>query len=298
MTIAVHITVPGIQNDISKNFNYNCFTILAEKFPGNHYIFIFDKPFPVDLITKKNITPVLLGPQVKNRLLQYYFYNFKIPRLLNKYQADFFVSTEVCSLRTNVPQCLVINDLSFFKKKNLYTKTDARYLKKYTKFFVKRSTKIAVLNASLKTTLVKLFPAAENKISPLTIAVDDGIKAGTYEESEAVRNEFTEGKAYFLFFATASAAANTIMMLKAFSIFKKWQKSGMQLVILSQTNEKNTIKDFAHYKHKADVKILHSTWKEMTVSLTAASYAAIHLPSIEIIETEGLNTLAGEIPLI
>ena len=44
MTIAVHIAVPEIQNDLSANFNYKCFIILAANFPDNHYIFIFDKP--------------------------------------------------------------------------------------------------------------------------------------------------------------------------------------------------------------------------------------------------------------
>src|ERR1700709_1229022 len=112
MTIAVHIAVPEVQNDLSTNFIYNCFIILAATFPGNHYIFIFDKPFSPALITEKNITPVLAGPQTKNRLMQYYFYNFKLPRLLNKYNVDYFVSAEVCSLRTTVPQCLIVKDLS------------------------------------------------------------------------------------------------------------------------------------------------------------------------------------------
>ena len=298
MTIAVHIAFPEIQNDLSTNFNFNCFTILAENYPGNHYIYIFDKPYNPALITQKNITPVLAGPQIKNRLLQYYFYNFKVPRLLNKYNVDFFVSAEVCSMRTNIAQCLIIKDLSFLKNNNLYTGTDARYLKKHITHFVKRSAKIAVLNPSLKTVLVKTYGIDEHKISSINIGIDDDVKAYTYNEAEQVRNKFTDGKAYFLFFATPSSIENIITMLKAFSIFKKWQKSNMQLVVLFSSGEKNTIRDFSNYKYKADVKILHSISMEMNRELIASAYAALQLPSVEIAEMEGSTALASEVPLI
>ena len=230
--------------------------------------------------------------------MQYYFYNFKLPRLLNKYNVDYFVSAEVCSLRATVPQCLIIKDLSFFKKNNGFTKTDARYLKKYTTHFVKRSTKIAVLNPSLKPALVKLYGIDEHKINNINVGIDDTVKAYTYEEAENVRNKFTDGKGYFLFFATPSSVANVITMLKAFSIFKKWQKSNMQLLILFAANEKNTISNFSSYKYKADVKILNSISADMNREIIASAYAAIHLPALEITEIEGQQVLASEVPLI
>ncbi|MFT3909110.1 MAG: glycosyltransferase [Ferruginibacter sp.] len=297
MTIAVHIAAPVIQNGTSTNFNYKCFTLLAQSHPKVHFIFIFDQPFPASAITEKNITPVLAGPQVKNRMLQYYFYNFKIPRLLNKYNVDHFVSTEVCSLRTNVPQLLIIKDLSFLKKNNLLKRADSSYLKRYTKFFVKRSARIAVLNPTLKTTLLKTFAVADDKINIINAAVDTG-NSLTYEKTEAIKNNYTEGKEYFLFFSTPSTVVNTITMLKAFSIFKKWQRSNMQLLILFASNEKNTIKDLSSYKYKADVKTLNATSLEMSRELIAAAYAAIHLPAVELTEGEGLNCLASSIPLI
>jgi hypothetical protein len=298
MTIAVHITVSEIQNDIGSNFNYNCFTILAGKYPDNHYIFIFDKPFASSLIKEKNITPVLAGPAIKNRLLQYYFYNFKIPKLLNKYNADFFVSAEVCSLRTNIPQCIIITDLSFLKKNNLLTRTDCHYLKKYLKFFIKRSARIVVLNPLLKTMLAKSFPTDDNKINSLDMGVDDELKAISFEKAEEIRNKFTEGKEYFLFFYTASTAANTITVLKAFSIFKKWQKSNMQLAILSDGNIEKIVQALSTYKHRDDVKMVSSTSLELRKNIIAAAYAGIHLPAIEITETDGFDTLACEIPLL
>jgi glycosyltransferase involved in cell wall biosynthesis len=299
MTIAVHIALPDSPGDISTNFNYQCFNILAGKYAEHHFIFIFDRPFPAFLITQKNITPVLAGPQVKNRLLQHYFYNFKIPRLLNKYNADVFVSTDVCSLRTNVPQCIIIHDLSFLKKENLFDKNDIRYLKRYTRFFLTKAAKIVVLNDHLKTAVAKSYNIEENKIAVADMGIADHFRPLEYQQAELIKDKYTEGKAYFLYFATATSRGNIITLLKAFSIFKKWQKSNMQLLIMFSTaNADNTIKDFSSYKYREDVKILSGENTETIAAITASAYAVIHLPSIEISETEGLNVLASTIPLI
>lgn len=298
MTIAVHIADPDIQNDINSSFLYNCFSTLAANNPNDHFIFIFDKAFSPLLITEKNITPVLSGPATRNRMLQYYFYNFKIPKLLSKYNATFFVSAEVCSLRTNVPQCLLIKDLSFLNKQNLYPGTEQRYLKKYLKHFVRRSELIVVFNPSLKATLVNSYKANIDKIHAINMGIADDYKPLSYTAADEIREKITAGKNYFLFFSTPTTGSNMIIMLKAFSIFKKWQKSNMQLVVLSTAKEKTYIKELASYKYRDDVKILQAGSVQVAADIIASSYAAIYLPSMEITGTEGLHALACEIPLI
>jgi hypothetical protein len=299
MTIAVHIALTDPQNGIQSNFNYNCFVILAAKFPSHHFIFIFDKPFSPSLITEKNITPVLAGPPIRNRLLQHYFYNFKIPRLLNKYNVDLFVSAGVCSLRTNVSQYLLIDDLSFLKKKNLFSKAEAGYLKRYTGFFVRKAAMVGVMNASLKKTLQKTFLKDEDHVHILKAGIDPLFRPCTYETAEKTKNDFTDGKDYFLFFATAAAITNVITVLKAFSIFKKWQKSGMQLVILYPAAFKKTaIPELSSYKYRSDIKALTAASKEFAASIIAAAYTTIHLPATDASEMEGLMSIHCAVPLI
>ena len=151
MTIAVHIRFSDNAADPDNNLHYQCFTILAAKYPEHHFIFIFDKPYPPGLIIQKNISALLLPPQIRNPLLQHYWYNFKIPVLLDRYHADHFVNNAAtCSLRTNIPQSIILNDLSFLDKKNLYTAGDTRYLKKYFKKFVAKASSIAVTNQHVR----------------------------------------------------------------------------------------------------------------------------------------------------
>ena len=118
MTIAAHISSPGAEKDQGNLMMETCLTMLANKYPAHHFIFIFDKLFDTASYTTKNITVVQLGPMIRNRLLLHYWYQFKLPRFLERKKVDVFLNTDLlCSLKTNVSQCLVIPDLSFLQKK-------------------------------------------------------------------------------------------------------------------------------------------------------------------------------------
>ena len=299
MIIAVHIALQHPHQQTGTDFIYNCFSLMAASNPDQHFIFIFDKPFDIVNIKSVNITPVLAGPAIKNRLLQHYFYNYKLPRLLNKYQADIFVSKDVCSLRSTIPQYLIINDLSFLQKQHMYNSSDVRYLKRYSRQFVKKSDKIAVMNDHLKELLQVAYSLPAKKISVINNAIIEKTKILTEEGIAKVKEKLTDGKSYFLFFATSITISNVIIILKAFSIFKKWQKSNMQLVILFSAAEKDyVIKDLNNYKHREDVRLIHATDEQQQSEITSAAYAAINLASMEITETDGLKTIASNVPLI
>jgi glycosyltransferase involved in cell wall biosynthesis len=192
-----------------------------------------------------------------------------------------------------------MRDLSFSKKKNLFSKTDARYLKRYTAFFIRKAESIAVMNPYLKKSILKTYAVTENKVAILNMGIDKVFKPCGSDKSEKIKRTFTEEKEYFLFFATLSSDENIVTMLKAFSIFKKWQKSNMKLIILfSAPGKENSIKDLSSYKYRDDVRILTAENNEATAEIIASAYAVIHLPAIEIMETEGLSGLVSGVPLI
>ena len=300
MIIAVHIRFSETQSGLSDNLSFQCFTILAANYPEHDFIFIFDRPYPAGLVTRKNIKILLLPPQVRNPLLQHYWYHFKIPRLLNKYNVDHFISNgPVCSLRTTVSQLMIINDLSFLDKKNLYTSGEKRYLKKYFKKFILKASSVAVTNQHLKNILAEMYPAAMDK----TDLIGSGIKIPhtffEYEQIQAIKEKITGGKEYFLAFITDASIQHTILLLKAFSAFKKRQLSNMQLLLMvSSTQKEELIEGFSNYKYREEVKILRPTTSEHETEAVAAAYASIYLPEINIPENKGLFALANGIPLV
>ena len=67
----------------------------------------------------------------------------------------------------------------------------------------------------------------------------------------AVKDEFTEGAEYFFYDAKGVSLKTMVKVLKAFSLFKKRQKTGMKLVINSDNDKLQAT--LTHYKFRADV---------------------------------------------
>lgn len=300
MTIAVHIKVPSKDTGSFTAFNYGCFSMLASHHPEHHFIFISDSPFPEQAIQQKNITPVYLGPAIKNRLLRYYWYNFKLPRVLNRFSADHFVCAGIeCSIRTEVPQHIMLHDLSFLNKNKLQDRPEAAYLRRNFKKFVNLAGSVMVTNEFSGNKLAELLPGIEQKIKLIHLPVTHPAVIHTDLEIQSFKEKFTGGSEYFLAFITAASRKNIMMLLKAFSLFKKRQLSNMQLVLLMPGNDgQETVPDFNTYKYREQVKIISSDNAAQLSLYIGGAYAAIYLPEQEICEPEILQAVTNHLPLI
>ena len=91
-----------------------------------------------------------------------------------------------------------------------------------------------------------------------------------------------------------------VAVLKAFSLFKKWQKSNMKLLITGTISpQKNDVLDkLGSYKYKDDVVILSFLNEVQTSNIIAAAYCCI-LPSYyEGFSTTVLSCLESGVPII
>lgn len=297
MTIGVHISISRTYH-LEENFNYNCLTALAGSHPDVQFIFIFDRQPGSTLIKLPNITTIVSGPQISNRLLGYYWYNFKLPSLLKKYNAAFFIGDAgQCCLRTDVNQCMIVHDLAFLEKQNLHERNDAGYLKKNFKKFLSKASRVAVTNHSLETGLKELS-AQENKIGFIGDIIN--LHAETpYDSQQKIKEQYTEGKEYFISYITEASASNSIVLLKAFSAFKKRQLSNMQLVLILLTGtNKNPLKGLETYKYRNEVKVISNGTADSVASLSAAAYAGIYLPAFNIRETHAFTAIENNVAVI
>lgn len=87
---------------------------------------------------------------------------------------------------------------------------------------------------------------------------DLGEKAAFSEwELEILRESFTQGKPYFLYFPDSREEADLSIMLKAFSIFKKWNQSSYKLVmVMDKVGQKAHKVRFQSYKYREDVELI------------------------------------------
>jgi hypothetical protein len=87
------------------------------------------------------------------------------------------------------------------------------------------------------------------------------------------KKQLINDSAYFLYDSKGGAEQQHVLVLKAYSQFKKWQKSSMKLVVISNLAiPEKLVPNFENYRHKADVFFVESSQQ---ASAIAEAYAAI-----------------------
>jgi glycosyltransferase involved in cell wall biosynthesis len=93
------------------------------------------------------------------------------------------------------------------------------------------------------------------------------------QSAEATKMAYTNGKEYFA--CLCHNEADCMLVLKAFSLFKKRQQTNRKLVFILPPPE-SVLKKLEAYKYRTDVVILSSS-KETQQNVLAAAYAAIFI---------------------
>ena len=130
---------------------------------------------------------------------------------------------------------------------------------------------------SIKTHL----PAAASRlVSWLPVPASQYLSPSLYTDAltDAFKEANTNGDAYFLIGARASVELEVIEFLKAFSHFKKWQRSSMQLGLLiapSLHQNEGFIEKFDAYLYRKDVHLLSALDTKTLYSWIHAAYAVV-----------------------
>lgn len=300
MTIAIHIRSSPGGISLANNLHYQCFVLLAEKYPAHTFLFISDRPTEAATPEGKNMKLLLLQPMMRNRLLRHYWYNYKLPNVLGKINADLFISNGViCSLRTRVRQCMILEDLSFLDKKNLYTESDLKYIRKYIRKFIKKVSLVGVTHPHAASTLENKYSEAKGKTRFIGFGSNNSSSKITAEKIQITKDENTGGKEYFLAFINDASAEHVLCLLKAYSLFKKRQLSNMQLVLMVTTKEKKIpVAGLESYKYRDEIKVVFPGDVEELTCLTASAYAAIYLSAINFQDNQCMLSMSNDVPVI
>ncbi|MBC7902010.1 MAG: glycosyltransferase [Gemmatimonadaceae bacterium] len=115
--------------------------------------------------------------------------------------------------------------------------------------------------------------------------------------TESTKTEYSGGRDYFLFAGEITPQHLLLDLIKAFSIFKKWQQSDMQLIIAGYSGK---YADFLaerlqSYKYREDVVLIEDPAEEELIRMAAASYAMVYPSTIPVLPVAiGLAIQAGK----
>jgi glycosyltransferase involved in cell wall biosynthesis len=130
--------------------------------------------------------------------------------------------------------------------------------------------------------------------------IDEGFKPLYDEEKEMIKEKYAEGHEYFIYNGIISPHQNLKNLLKAFSAFKKRQKSSMQLLLAGAPgiDYEEWLSALKLYRFQAEVKVLHNLSENEVRKIVAAAYAMVYIPFFETSYETPLQAMSCEVPLI
>ncbi len=282
-------------------FIYESFKRIVRNNPQHQFIFIFDRPYKERFVFAPNITPVIAGPTARHPLLWKLWYDIKIPAILRNVKADVFVSCDgFCSLRTKVPQCLVVHDLAFLHFPLFIKKSHLLYYKRNTPRFLAKVNRIATVSEFSKNDIEKTYQIAVEKTDVVYSAAKEIFKPITAAVKNEVKEKYTAGKEYFIYTGAIHPRKNLMNLLKAFSLFKKRQQTGMKLVLAGRLAWKyeSFTKSMETYKYRNDVVLTGYIDEEELAKLTGAAYAMVYPSLFEGFGVPVLEAMQCGVPVI
>lgn len=276
-------------------------SILAKSYPQHQFYFLFDQPYSQEFVFSDNVHPLVVPLPTRHPVLWKYWYDIKIPLVLKKIKADVFVSTDgFCSLSTSVPQCLVVHDLGFLHQPQAYKKSHYKFYKHFTPKFLKKAKTIATVSCFSKNDIVKQYKIEPQKINVVYNGVKEIFQPISFDEQLAIKEKYTSGREFFLHVGAIQPRKNLVNLLKAFSVFKKRQKSEMKLVLAGRLAWKNEIflQLLNTYKYKEEIILTNYVEEKELAQLVGAAYALVYPSLFEGFGVPVLEAMKSKVPVL
>ena len=302
MTIAVNTRF--LLNDYLEGYGYfifETFKRIVNEHKDHQFIFIFDRPYDKRFIFSENITPVIASPPARHPLLWKYWYDVKIPSILKKHKADIFVSADgYCSLKTKIPQCMVVHDLAFLHYPSHSKRAHLVYFKKKLPKFLEKAKAIATVSEFSKKDILEHYKISPEKIDVVYSAAKEIFAPVSETVKQETKNKFSQGKEYFLYVGAIHPRKNLVNLLKAFSVFKKRLKSNMKLILVGRLAWKygTFLEKLKTYKHRDDVVMLGYINEQELTHIVGSGYALVYPSLLEGFGVPVVEAMQSRVPVI
>jgi glycosyltransferase involved in cell wall biosynthesis len=277
------------------------FSRIVNQHPEHEFLFVFDRPYDQKFIFAPNVTPVIVSPPARHPLAFKYWYDIKATLALRKLKPDVWVQPYgFCSLTTRIPQVLLIHDLAFLHYPQFISRAQQMYYRLYTKRFLRKAEKIITVSEFTKQDISNHYQIPGENISVVHGAAKDEFVPLSWFEREQVKDGYSDGREYFLFTGGVHPRKNLLNLLKAFSLFKKWQQSNMKLLVAGRLawQYDDVLDKLKSYKYRDDVVMLGYVSDEQLAKITASAYALVYPSFFEGFGLPILEAMQCEVPVI
>ncbi|HEX8356145.1 MAG TPA: glycosyltransferase, partial [Segetibacter sp.] len=163
-----------------------------------------------------------------------------------------------------------------------------------------KAKRIGTSSGFIKNAIVEQYKLRDEKVKVTGISASAVFKPLNWEKREEIKEKYAQGCEYFIYRSVFTADGNLLNTLKAFSIFKKWQKTNMKLLIAGKIDKEDNkhLGKLSTYKYRNEIILLPALTEPELADVLGAAYAMLFLPLHPGFEMPVVEALRCELPLI
>ena len=235
-------------------------------------VWSYSVPASQQLIPQDAVVYIIM--EANSQFAVKWWYNVKLPAILKKIKAGVVLDLNgIASKKINIPEVIALSQEFFLDMKQTARKKFARKQSGQSVTYAGK----ALLYSNDKTSFLKKDSIEQNKIEVIPFTPPAAFRTFEWHEKIMVKAQQADNKEYFIAVLEDEAEENFITLLKAFTKFKTWQQSSMQLLILPkyESFSNNIRQKHETYKYKEDVRLLEDLEETQIASVLASAYAMV-----------------------
>lgn len=263
---------------------YETLRRIVASHPDDEFFFIFDREPDPTFIFAKNVHPVVILPRARHPFLYIWYFEISMTRALNKIKPDIFLSMDgYLSLRTKTKEIAVFHDLNFEHFPKDMPRLALWHYKKFFPKFAHRADRIITVSEFSKKDICECYSVNPDKISVVYNGANEKFLPIDENNKTIVREQFTNGKPYFLFVGSLHPRKNLARLFPAFDKFKDKSASDIKLLIVGEKRwwTEPIREAFDKMTHKDDVVFCGHLLSDDLHRVTAAALASVYVSYFE-----------------
>jgi len=287
LAVNTRFLLPGDQLEGIGRFTLETLRCLVAQHPEVTFHFLFDRPYDRRYLLGPNVVAHVLGPPARHPVLFVAWFEGAVARWLARHRPAAFLSPDgFTTLATRVPRVTVFHDLVFEHRAD----SMGRLIRAYYRFFVPRfaraSRQVVAVSETTKADLVATYGLDPARIRVAYNAPAALFRPQSTARQQAVREQFSGGRPYFLFVGALQPRKNLGTLLRAFDVFKEAGGAAVAdaqlLVVGRRAWQAGPI--FAAYRqmrHAGAVQFTGRVADDALAGLYAAARAMVYVPYFE-----------------
>lgn len=292
--------IPGKMEGVGR-FEMNIAVQLSLQHPEVDFHWLFDRKPPKDIEVPANVTLHSVFPKARHPILYSYWYEYAVPKLLKKINADVFFSPDnISSLSANCPCITVIHDINFAHRPNDLPTRFANFYRKQTPLYIKNAAAVITVSEYSKQDIIDQYSIQESKLFVVSNGVSPLFKPLGNSEIAKTRNNISGGKPYFFVLGSIHPRKNLKRTIEAYHLFRERTSFDFPLVIGGRPlwQDSNFTKTLEIDRKKGDIIFTGYLDDLEVANVMGSAFALLFLSLFEGFGVPVIEAFASGVPVI